>query len=152
MRRHRATLGLVAWTLFVWTTRITNVWRDADLGPAQRWGATLLASSLLGLALAVVVALGRRAPQATLVVVGALAVWTSGVWIVRGTAILAGNHDPGFKAVHSVLAVVSIVLAGLAWLECRRGARSRLTGPADATAPTGTPAPTGTAEPVAPRG
>jgi peptidoglycan/LPS O-acetylase OafA/YrhL len=118
--RHRATVALVVWTLLLWTTRIANIWRDADLDTGERWGRTLLALSFTVLAIAVVLALWRRLRQARVVAVGALAGWTIAVWVVRGIGILAADHDLGFKAVHTALAVVSIVLAVLAWRETRR--------------------------------
>jgi len=122
MRRQRAALTLVAWTFLVWTTRIANVWRDDDLSTGEQWGRTLLALSFTVLALAVLVALWRRVSPAVVVTVGALAAWTTGVWLVRGGGILVGDHDAGFKVVHAVLAVVSIALAALAWREARRPA------------------------------
>jgi peptidoglycan/LPS O-acetylase OafA/YrhL len=118
--RHRATVALVVWTLLLWTTRIANIWRDADLDTWERRGRTLLALSFTVLAIAAVVALWRRLRQARVVAVGALAGWTIVVWVVRGIGILAADHDLGFKAVHTALAVVSIVLAVLAWRETRR--------------------------------
>ena len=134
MRRHRSTVALVVWTFLVWTTRIANIWRDADLDTGERWGRTLLALSFTVLAIAVVVALRRRLLQPTVVAVGALAAWTIAVWVVRGIGILAADHDGGFKVVHTMLAVVSIVLAVLAWREKRREA---------AQAPTTAPVPAG---------
>ncbi|HKA83019.1 MAG TPA: hypothetical protein VKD21_04115 [Acidimicrobiales bacterium] len=122
MRRHPATVALVAWTLLVWTTRIANVWRDADLDTGERWGRTLLALSFTVLAIAVAVAVVRQLGRATVVAVGVLAAWTVAVWVVRGIGILAADHDAGFKVVHTVLAVVSIALAALAWRETRREA------------------------------
>jgi hypothetical protein len=130
MRRHRAAAALVAWTFLVWTTRIANIWRDADLDTGERWGRTLLALSFTALAIAAGVALWRRLVQATVVAVGALAAWTIAVWAVRGVGILAADHDVGFKVVHTVLAVVSIVLAVLAWRETRRATRREAAGPA----------------------
>jgi hypothetical protein len=127
MRRHRATIALLAWTFLVWTTRIANIWRDADLSTGEQWGRTLLAASFTVLALAVVVALWRRAAPAVVVTVGALAAWTTAVWVVRGTGILVGDHDLGFKAVHAALGVVSIALAALAWREARRAAAAPTT-------------------------
>jgi hypothetical protein len=132
LSRRRATVALVVWTFLVWTTRIANIWRDADLDTGERWGRTLLALSFTVLAIAVVVALARRLRQATVVAVGALAGWTIAVWVVRGVGILAADHDLGFQAVHTALAVVSIALAVLAWWETRREA-----------APTAAPAPAG---------
>jgi peptidoglycan/LPS O-acetylase OafA/YrhL len=129
MRRHRSTVALVVWTFLVWTTRIANVWRDADLDTGERWGRTLLALTFTVLAIAVIVALWRRLLQPTVVAVGALAAWTIAVWVVRGVGILAADHDLGFKVVHTVLAVVSIVLAVLAWRETRREARRQAARP-----------------------
>ena len=123
MRRHRAAAALVAWTFLVWTTRVANVWRDADLDTGERWGRILLALSFTVLAIAAGVALWRRLAQATVVAVGVLAAWTVAVWVVRGIGILAADHDLGFKVVHTVLAVVSIALAVMAWRETRREAR-----------------------------
>jgi peptidoglycan/LPS O-acetylase OafA/YrhL len=127
MRRHRAAVALVLWTFLVWTTRIANIWRDADLDTGERWGATLLALSFTALAILVAVTLWRRArhgdASALSIAVGALAAWTTAVWLVRGGGILAGDHDMGFKAVHTVLAAVSIALAAVAWRETRRSIR-----------------------------
>jgi hypothetical protein len=130
MRRHRAAAALVGWTFLVWTTRIANIWSDADLDTGERWGRTLLAVSFTVLAIAAAVALWRRLGQATVVAVGALAAWTIAVWVVRGIGILAADHDLGFKVVHTVLAVVSIVLAVLAWRKTRRETRREAARPA----------------------
>ncbi len=124
LRRHKVTVALVAWTFLAWTTRIGNIWRDGDLDTAGKWGRTALALSFTVLAIGVVVALGRRAPRPLVAVVGALAAWTTGVWIVRGAGIVTADHAVGFKVVHSVLAVISIVLAAVAWRETRRVAAS----------------------------
>jgi hypothetical protein len=118
LRRHRATVALVAWTFFVWTTRIGNIWRDADLDTSGKVGRTVLALTFTLLAAGVVVALWRRASWTGRAVL-ALAGWTVGVWIVRDVSILAADHDVGFKVVHTVLAVVSIVLSVLAWREAQ---------------------------------
>jgi hypothetical protein len=119
-RRRPYALALVGWTFFVWTTRIANVWRDEALDTGDKLGRTGLALSFTLLAVAAVVTVWRRAGRAELVAVGALAAWSVAVWVVRDVRILAADHDVGFKAVHTVLAVVSIVLAALAWREARR--------------------------------
>ncbi|HEX6167003.1 MAG TPA: hypothetical protein VFZ30_09465 [Acidimicrobiales bacterium] len=119
MRRPFAA-ALVAWTLFVWTTRIANIWRDQALDTGERLGRTALALSFTLLAVAVVVTLWRRRRAASVVAVGALAGWSVLVWVVRDVRILAADHSGGFKAVHTVLAVVSVALAALAWREARR--------------------------------
>jgi hypothetical protein len=120
MRRRPFALALVAWTFFVWTTRIGNIWRDADLDTGEKVGRTGLALSFTLLALAVVGALWRGSARTRLVAVGALAAWSTAVWIVRDARILVADHEVGFKVVHTVLAVVSILLSVLAWREARR--------------------------------
>jgi hypothetical protein len=122
MRRRRATVALVAWTFLVWTTRIANIWRDADLDTGERWGRTLLALSFTILAIAAALGLVRGLRQATVVAVAALATWTLAVWVLRGVGILVADHDLAFKAIHTALAVVSIALAVLAWRETREPA------------------------------
>jgi hypothetical protein len=120
MRRRPFAIALVGWTFFVWTTRIANIWRDEALDGGDKLGRTALAVSFTVLAIAVVVTLWRRAERASLVAVGALAGWSVAVWVVRDGRILFADHDVSFKVVHTVLAVVSIVLAVLAWREARR--------------------------------
>src|ERR671925_610903 len=119
LRCYRVTIALVVWTFFVWTTRIGNIWRDADLDTSGKVGRTALALSFTLLAAAVAVALWRRASWTGKAII-ALAGWTVGVWVVRDASILVADHDVAFKAVHTVLAVVSIVLSVLAWREAER--------------------------------
>jgi hypothetical protein len=120
LRRRPYTLALVGWTFFVWTARIANVWRDEALDTGEKLGRTGLALSFTLLAVVAVVTLWRRAGRAALVAVAALAGWSVAVWVVRDVRILTGDHDAGFKVVHTVLAVVSIALAALAWREARQ--------------------------------
>jgi hypothetical protein len=117
MRRRPFAIALVAWTFLVWTTRIGNIWRDADLDTGERVGRTALALTFTLLAVAVVGALWRGSGRARLVAVGALAAWSTVVWDV---AILTADHDAAFKLVHTVLALVSVVLSALAWREARQ--------------------------------
>ena len=99
MRRWPVWLFL-GWTVFVWAGRIRN------------GGSLLLALSFLVLA---GLALWRRRPFLT-----ALAVWTIGVWAVRTPYILVHDHPADFKAVHVVLALVSIALAVVAQRDVQR--------------------------------
>ncbi|HET6953854.1 MAG TPA: hypothetical protein VFI47_26050, partial [Acidimicrobiales bacterium] len=73
MRRRPFALALVGWTFLVWTTRIANIWRDADLDTGEQVGRTALAVSFTLLAAAVVVALWRRSARAATITVGLLA-------------------------------------------------------------------------------
>jgi hypothetical protein len=124
MRRRPWAVALVAWTFFVWTTRIANIWGDNALDTGEKWGRTLLALSFTVLAIAVVVALVRGAAGPLRWTVGALAAWSVTVWAVRDVRIVAADHEIGFKVVHVVLGVISIVLAALAWRESRRTSAS----------------------------
>jgi hypothetical protein len=133
MRHRPFALALVGWSFFVWTTRIANIWRDEALDGGDKLGRTGLALSFTLLAVAVVVALWRRAERASLVAVGALVGWSVMVWVVRDGRILFADHEVAFKVVHTVLAVVSIVLAALAWREARRVATA--TGPSATATP-----------------
>lgn len=126
--RPLVTVALVAWTLLVWTTRISNIWSDEALSDGEKWGRTGLALSFTVLAVGVAVALWRRATWLRPAVV-ALAGWTVAVWVVRSVGIATGDHDVAFVVVHLVLAVVSMGLAGAA---VRAGGRSASTlEPAD---------------------
>lgn len=136
MRRHRSALVLVAWTFFVWTTRIANVWRDADLDAGEKLGRTGLAASFTVLAVAVLVAVWRGSARSRLMAVGALAGWSTAVWVVRDARIIAADHDLGFTVVHTVLAVVSIALSVVAWREARRAGGTPGPRSADAYLPT----------------
>jgi hypothetical protein len=137
MRRRPFAVALVAWTFFVWTTRIGNIWRDAELDTGDKVGRTGLALSFTVLAIGVAVALWRGSERARLVTVAALAGWSTAVWIVRDARILVADHEVGFKVVHTVLAVVSVVLSVLAWREARRAAAGPPAGTTDRTyAPT----------------
>ena len=99
-------LVLVVWTVFLWVSRLRNVFSDDDLtafGTAWRVGVVVVF-----VALAVLATTGR--------LVGVLIAWTIGFWLVRGGGILLdGDHDAGFKVIHTALMAVSIGLAMWAW-------------------------------------
>ena len=97
---------LVGWTVFVWAGRIRLA--EGEVGPF------LLALTFLVPAVALAVALVKFR-TAVPALVGALALWTTGVWVVRDADIvLGGDHPVGFVVVHVVLGVVSVALAALA--------------------------------------
>ena len=109
----RTALLLVAWTLFVWLTRVRNALGDDDLSTAGKAGALVLSASfvvLAGLVLDATVRHGDR--RAALVAL--LGLWTVVVWPVRVVQIAAANHGAGFVVVHVALGVLSIALAAVA--------------------------------------
>ena len=107
-------LALVAWSLFVWATRIDNIVADESLdGYAVVWRVAL-ALSFVVLAVATGLQLWRPAgPSRRLTAAAILAWWTIGVWTGRGAGIAVGDHDAAFIAVHLVLAGISIALGVL---------------------------------------
>lgn len=120
----------MGWTLVVWVSRIRNVFGDEDLDAFDRTWRTGVAVVFIVFALATAIALWRHRKGAFSAgaarLLATFVAWTVAFWVVRGTGILLdGNHDAGFKAIHTVLAVVSIGLAALALRGgVRRPARS----------------------------
>ncbi len=124
----RSVAALVLWTLLVWVGRLRNVMADEALDAEGRWLRLALAVSFVLPALLIafgIIAVLRQtnAQSAVTSAVGLLAVglsvWTICVWVVRGLDIvLDGSYDAGFRLIHSILAVVSIALAG--WVISRR--------------------------------
>lgn len=118
-RRAPVTITLVVWTLFIWTTRIRNIWGDHTLTDGEKWGRTGLALSFTVLAVVVAASLWKRVDWHSLAV-KVLAGWTIGVWVARSIGIVRDDHDVAFVVVHLVLAVVSSALAVLAVRESAR--------------------------------
>jgi hypothetical protein len=115
----RLVVAMVAWALFVWSTRINNAWSDHTASLASKWGATLLSASFIAFAVAGIVvwvrARGRGWRPSEVVVLRAFAAWTTAVWLVFGTLILVHNHPIAFKAVHVTLGLISIGLSVALW-------------------------------------
>lgn len=114
--RLRPALVLSVWTFLVWTTRIRNIWTDDSLSTAGQWWRTGLALGFTAFAIAVVAAWWRSRATGSYAssvpaLVRAFAVWTIGVWVVRGVQIALADHELAFVAVHTALAIVSIALA-----------------------------------------
>lgn len=103
------------WTLFVWGTRIDNIWSDEALDTGAKVLRTLLALSFVAVALAVGAVAARtfrRPPTpAARRVVQVAALWTVGVWFVRTAGIVRADHELPFVVVHVVLALLSGGLA-----------------------------------------
>jgi hypothetical protein len=105
--------ALVGWTLFVWTTRVGNIWRDHALDAGQKLGRTGLALSFTVLAVVALVAWVQRRSWLTPAVF-VLAGWTTAVWIERSVGIALDHHSAAFVIVHVILAVISVALSVLA--------------------------------------
>jgi hypothetical protein len=117
--RTRLPVGIfLVWTFVVWVGRIRNIVADDELSAGGRiWR---LGAAFVFLVLAAAVPLARRAGGSrSNVVLGVLVAWTVGWWLVRGIGIVLDDHDLGFTVVHTVLMIVSILLAMWAWR--RRG-------------------------------
>lgn len=137
--------ALVAWSVFVWVSRVRNVLTNDDLttggtawrliiaalfvvgGLAVAWLAYTETGDGIGATIVGTTGPVVATPWTRRLVIGVtlLAVWTIGLWLVRGIGILLdSNHDAGFKTVHTVLMLVSIALAAGAWRVVRREPRS----------------------------
>ncbi len=114
-------VAMVAWALFVWTTRIRNAAGDHAASTASKTGAILLSLSFVAFAVAGLVVLWRnrtgpaRVSARGALVLRAFAAWTTGVWIVFATIILVHHHPVAFKAVHVTLGLISIALSVGLW-------------------------------------
>ena len=102
--------AFVAWTLFVWFTRLRNVFGDDGLTTGETlWAAGIAFAFLIIAASIPLVAFGARRflPH----YVSAIAVITIGWWTVRLFTNLAADESTGFKVVHTILSIVAIGLS-----------------------------------------
>ena len=123
----------VAWTAVVWVGRIRNVVGDDELtAGARTWRLVVAIVFLVLAALVATLPLGlwHRRPLGSPRLVAVFCLWTIVFWTVRGGGLLFGDHDVGFKVVHTVLALASIGLAGALHRVDREVARSAVGGPA----------------------
>ena len=105
----------VAWTAVVWVGRIRNVVGDDELTAGVRtWRLVVAVAFLVLAALLATLPLGlwHRRPLGSTRLVAVFCLWTIVFWTVRGGGMLFGDHDVGFKVVHTMLALASIGLAG----------------------------------------
>ncbi|CAB4322920.1 MAG: hypothetical protein F2520_03285 [Actinobacteria bacterium] len=137
-------IAFVAWTAFVWISRISNTLRSTTESTGGKVFSTVLSILMLALAAAVVVALVRSwstpMSSTSLVSLRAAAIVTVVVWLVRVPQIVFLDDDPThgapFKIVHAVLGLISIALAAGLWKvadgNAGRAARSVAVDPARA--------------------
>jgi len=119
-RRWALLAAFVAWTAYVWVTRIVNAWAPSSTETTGgKVVSTVLSGVMLALAaggLAVLARTWRRpltvgAARFLQVFCGVTVV----VWVVRAVQIAASDHDVAFKVVHVVLGLVSMALAVGVW-------------------------------------
>jgi hypothetical protein len=120
LRRRWPVAVFVAWSGFVWVNRITNAWApDSDESTVAKVISTVTAVALLVGAGAAVAILVRARARSLEAVEGLLlrlfAGATIAVWTVRIPLILVAEHGVGFKVVHTLLALLSVVLAVATW-------------------------------------
>lgn len=112
-------IAFVAWTAFVWISRISNTLSSTTESTGGKVFSTVLSIIMLTLALAVAVVLVRgwsaAAGPGSLRALRIAAIVTVVVWVVRVPQILFLDDDPthgaAFKIVHAVLGIISIGLA-----------------------------------------
>jgi hypothetical protein len=112
-------LASALWTFFVWTTRVRNITSDDDLSAGEKAGALLVSLAFIVAAVVLLALLVRQLTEVLRLFVPVFAIGTVGWWAVRTVLILVRDHGWGFRIVHTVLAVVSAVLAVAAWRAVR---------------------------------
>jgi hypothetical protein len=112
-------VALIVWSLYVWSTRIRNAAGDDGLSSGSKAFSIVLSLTFVAFAVAAVVvavrAWSRPLVRAEALVLRAFAAWTVAVWVVRIPMIAVADHSVGFKVVHAVLGIISIVLAVVVW-------------------------------------
>lgn len=111
-------IPILVWTLFVWSSRIRNVWTDDDLSTGGQVLRTGYAVVFLAFGITLTVLLWRRRPEpldalGQRILVFFLA-WTVAFWLIRGIGIIVDDHTASFTVIHTVLMIISIALAGWA--------------------------------------
>lgn len=136
-------VGIGLLSIAMWTGRIRNILADESLVGLGRAVRLALAVSFIVGGVIVLAAcwsgsrarnwrettrlegrewrVGPGVPAWGRTAVAALAAWTVAVWTVQGVGILLdADHDAAFKAIHTVLMVGSLVVAGVAAWGVRR--------------------------------
>jgi hypothetical protein len=129
-------LALVAWSAYVWSTRIGNAAGDANLSSGAKAFSIGLSVTFIGFAVAglgvLVRAWSRSLTSTESLVLKSFAAWTALVWLVRVPMILLDGHSVPFKLVHAVLGLISIGLAVSVW---RSTSATAASDPADESLP-----------------
>jgi hypothetical protein len=112
-------LASALWTFFVWTTRVRNITSDDDSSAGEKAWAFLVSLAFIVAAVVLLALLVRRLSEALRLFAPVFAIGTVGWWAVRTVLIFVRDHGWGFRIVHTVLAVISAVLAVAAWRAVR---------------------------------
>lgn len=118
--RHRWGVLLVIWTIAIWGSRLRNALDDDELRGGERFSAVFIAAGFVVLAIVFAVALARSASWRwpAVVILGAAGIVR---WTLRGPVIaLSDEFETGFKVVHTVLWLVTVVLSIFALRETAR--------------------------------
>lgn len=116
--------GLVLWTFFLWGVRIRNVIGDDDISFAKKIGTLVLCALFIVLAVSTISALVRTIGSLRkdkfvaldsheILFQRLLVLFTFVVWVIRIPTIALAGHSVGFTIVHTVLGVISLILAFL---------------------------------------
>ena len=125
---------LIVWTVFVWASRIRNVWTDDSLTTQGQVVRTVIAIIFLSFAVAAARVLWVRRNddlgRGDRALLGSFVVWTVGFWLVRGLGIIVDDHSASFTAIHTVLMLISWGLSWLAWsaVSGKAGAHDAMVG------------------------
>lgn len=100
-------------TLLIWTNRIWLAWTNEEdtVGEKLLWSTPITLFVLAAAYLLVRMLTGQAATPSFGATVRVFAAGTVLYWAIRITIILTGDHTVGFKAVHTVLALVSAAAA-----------------------------------------
>lgn len=111
-------------TLLIWTNRIWLAWTNAEDTITEKlvWSTPITLFVLAAAYLLVRMLTGRASDPTFATIVRVFATGTVLYWAIRITIILTGDHAAGFKAVHTVLALVSAAAAIWAATAVRGGA------------------------------
>ncbi len=108
--RHPAVLAFGAWSALIWLTRVRNILQDdsLDAGGKVMW---LVPALVFGVGGVVALAAWWRGIPALARPLAAVLLLTMLYWPIRTVFILFDGRSAAFRAVHVVLAVVSVGLA-----------------------------------------
>ncbi len=102
--------AFVAWTLFVWFTRLNNVFGDGTLSDSETIRGAAIALAFVVVAASIpLVAVGANRFIGTYASI--VAVITAAWWTVRLFTNLFGDGSAGFKVVHTLLSIVAVGLS-----------------------------------------